>query len=64
MIKNPLIRPAISWGKRGIGWVPLDFHEQSMGLIHPMVACQTASKSWQLYPMTDPCMLYLHTNLT
>ena len=28
VVNNPLIRPAISWGKRGIGGVPLDFHER------------------------------------
>ena len=39
MANSPLIRPAIYWGKRGFGGVPLDCHEQtssddSMGIFN------------------------------
>ena len=31
MVNSPLIRPAISWGKRGIGGFPLGSHEKRIG---------------------------------
>ncbi len=32
VVNSPLIRPAISWGKRGIGKAPLDSHDYTSTL--------------------------------
>ena len=57
VVNSPLIRPAISWGNRGIGGVPLGSHDKFWEAIHtirnetytaPAEGCWRLADEWQL----------------
>ena len=47
VVNNPLIRPAISWGKRGIGGVPLGSHEPRQIITHQLEIHRNSTGGWE-----------------